>query len=299
MKLSKEDLEILCNTAINAVKKAAGFISSYDKEKLTVKLKDKDGNDMPCGGSSIASQVVTEVDIKSQEIILQELNTSFEQYDLGLLTEEIVDDKSRFEKDFFWCIDPLDGTLPFSQGKEGYSVSIALIAQDGTPIIGVVCNPITQDVYHAINNAGAFKNGERWSPIDKKKNKVFTFINDRSFYKHPQYKSIVTSFNIELMQMGYSAFKMLRQGGAVMNAIWVLEKSPACYLKLPKKEKGGGSIWDFAATACIYKELGFTATDFNGDTLDLNPKETTFMNKKGIFFCIDRELIEKIKSFVN
>ena len=64
----------------------------------------------------------------------------------------------------------------------------------------------------------------------------------------------------------------------------VAENSPAVLLKLPKKEKGGGSLWDFAATACIFNELGLQATDYSGKPLQLNPKETTFMNDNGIFY---------------
>jgi len=63
-----------------------------------------------------------------------------------------------------------------------------------------------------------------------------------------------------------------------------LENGPAMMLKFPKKEKGGGSIWDYAATACIYNELGFPATNFNGEKLDLNKKGDAFMNHEGVCF---------------
>jgi 3'-phosphoadenosine 5'-phosphosulfate (PAPS) 3'-phosphatase len=65
----------------------------------------------------------------------------------------------------------------------------------------------------------------------------------------------------------------------------VLENGPACMLKFPKKENGGGSIWDFAATACIYQELGLSATNFTGGRLDLNRKNSTFMNHEGVFYA--------------
>ncbi len=55
--------------------------------------------------------------------------------------------------------------------------------------------------------------------------------------------------------------------------------------KFPKKESGGGSIWDFAATACIYQELVLPATNFEGGRLDLNRKEGTFMNQEGVFYA--------------
>ena len=74
-------------------------------------------------------------------------------------------------------------------------------------------------------------------------------------------------------------------GASVMNGIRVLENGPACMIKYPKKETGGGSIWNFAATACIFHELGFPATNFEGERLDLNKKEGTFMNHEGIFYA--------------
>ena len=283
--LSTQVLQLLSQKAIEAAKEAATFISSYDIENVTVDIKKNEvGCLTPQGGTSVASQVVTEVDIKSQEIILNILNPTIREYDLGILAEEIVDDNSRFEKDYFWCIDPLDGTLPYTQGYQGYSVSIALVAKDGTPVIGVVCNPVTMDVYHAFLGGGAFKNGDSWTDDKRPGDKYFTLINDRSFTKHPKFKDITMCVNDVAMDSGYSTFKMIKQGGAVMNAIWVLENRPACYFKLPKKEKGGGSIWDFAATACIFTELGVPVSDIYGNKLDLNSKESTFMNNYGVLF---------------
>jgi 3'-phosphoadenosine 5'-phosphosulfate (PAPS) 3'-phosphatase len=70
----------------------------------------------------------------------------------------------------------------------------------------------------------------------------------------------------------------------VLNAIRVLENGPACMLKFPKKEQGGGSIWDFAATACIFQEVGLSATNFIGGRLDLNRRDSTFMNHEGVLY---------------
>lgn len=38
----------------------------------------------------------------------------------------------------------------------------------------------------------------------------------------------------------YDGLKIIQQGGAAMNACWVLEQEPACYFKFPKPEAGGG-----------------------------------------------------------
>ena len=99
---------------------------------------------------------MTEVDFKSQQIILELIEPTLEKYDLALLSEEKEDDHSRFQKDYFWAIDPLDGTLPFIENMDGFAVSIALVSKAGIPIIGAVFDPTNSTLYHAIKGCGAF-----------------------------------------------------------------------------------------------------------------------------------------------
>ena len=297
MKLDSIQLKQLCEQAIFAAKEAGNYISTYNKDKLNVNYKSSESNNKPIGGSSLASKVVTEVDLRSQEIILDILSPTLQQYDLALLTEESTDDKSRFIKDYFWCIDPLDGTLPFIQGNEGYSISIALVAQNGIPVIGVIYDPVKKNLYHAISGSGAFKNSKSWHSSTKQtdSNSRFSLIIDQSFLKHNQFKNIETTINSQLSDQGFKEVKIIATGGAAMNAIWVLEHTPACYLKLPKKENGGGSLWDFAASACIFNEFGAYANNFNGNPLDLNNRESTFMNQEGVLYTSNTWITDFIK----
>ena len=110
------------------------------------------------GGNTLASQVVTEVDLDSQRLILGLLEESMVGFSLGLLAEESDDNSSRFETEAFWCIDPLDGTLPFIEGAPDYSVSIALVSREGEPLVGVVRDPVEEVTYHAYRQGGTFMN---------------------------------------------------------------------------------------------------------------------------------------------
>jgi 3'(2'), 5'-bisphosphate nucleotidase/myo-inositol-1(or 4)-monophosphatase len=121
MHLTTNALLALSQLAIEAAKKAGALISEYSTKDVEVKNKE--------AADSLAAQVVTEVDVKAQNTILEVLSPSLTTYDLALLTEESVDDKSRFEKDYFWCIDPMDGTLAFTEKTPGYAVSIALVSR--------------------------------------------------------------------------------------------------------------------------------------------------------------------------
>ena len=268
------DLIRLKNSAVQAALSAGKYIQSRMHEDVSVNEKK--------GINSAAAKVVTEVDIECEKIILPCLLPSTEEFDLALLTEEMRDDGSRFEKDFFWCIDPMDGTLSFINKQPGFSVSIALVRKDGTPIIGVIYDPSTEVLYHAIKEKGAFRNNEAWEI--KHKNAHLTYVTDKLLSNTPNKELIENTLNNYVQELNLVGTKEMSGGGSVMNAMYVLENGPACLIKLPKKEKGGGSLWDFAASACIFQELGLDATNFNGEPLDLNRLDDSFMNHQGVFY---------------
>ena len=135
----------------------------------------------------------------------------------------------------------------------------------------------------ASKGAGACKNGNLWEI--KHTNDYLTYVTDRKRMETPRAGEIERMLDDRVKQMQLKGVKEIDGAGSVMNALLVLENGPACMLKFPKKESGGGSIWDFAATACIYNELGLPATNFSGGRLDLNRKESTFMNHEGVFYA--------------
>ena len=264
----------LKDIAIEAAIAAGRVIQQHMDEDIRVEKKE--------GGTGYASQVVTEVDLACEKEILSHLLPTCEAFGLGLLSEEFEDDGSRFEADHFWCIDPMDGTLPFINKRPGFSVSIALIAKDGTPVIGVVFDPVTETCYHAVKGGAAFKNATPWKITNA--NDYLTFTTDKKLKDTPRSSEIEGFLAEQAKKLNLKRVKELSGAGSVMNAIRVLENGPACMLKFPKNEKGGGSTWDYAATACIFGELGLPATNFEGGRLDLNRKDGTFMNHEGVFY---------------
>ena len=291
MILSSSDLNILCQTAISAAQMAGELIRTYADKDVEVNNKE--------AADSLASQVVTEVDIQAQDIILKILAPTLQKYDLALLTEESIDDKSRFEKDYFWCIDPMDGTLAFTEKTPGYAVSIALVSKKGESVLGVVFDPITQILYHAVKGMGAFKNGQVWKPdLDKLESKEFTLYIDRSFEIHTHYQLVMDDIKTLILQLGYEKLQVETAAGAVLNACWVIDRAPGCYFKIPKPQTGGGSLWDFAATACIATEAGGYAKSLDGSPLDLNRTDSTFMNHKGALYASDNTVAQAFKELL-
>jgi len=268
------NLDQICDIAIKAALEAGAVIRNHAAIDIEVETK--------VAGSTYASQVVTEVDRKCESKVVARLLPTCTEWDIALLSEEGQDSGDRLIKNYFWCIDPMDGTYPFVQKRPGYSVSIALVARDGTPTIGVVYDPSRDNLYHAIIGKGAYKNNIPWQ-IDNQNN-YLTYVTDRKLRDTPRFNEIQSQLDKLVQEYHLDGVKELSGAGSVLNAIRVLEHRPACMIKLPKKQQGGGSIWDFAATACMFTELGQIATDYRGQKLDLNPSMTTFMNQNGIFY---------------
>lgn len=308
MKLYHVHLEELIVIAVQAALEAGDYICgqrSVHHNQIHKKV-----------GNTEASQIVTDIDYKSQEIILSHLQTTCIPFDIGLLAEEDIADSiahdlhegSRFSKDYFWCVDPLDGTLPFVEGIPGYAISIALVSKEGIPVIGVVYDPKNNVLYQAIKGLNCLKNGSKWelkttSGDGVKADSEFLFSSNRSFQKLPSYAPMKKDIDELANTLGHGQVVEQQKGGAVMNAIWTLEKAPGCYVALPKMEDGGGSIWDFAATACIFEALGIPPTNCFGKPLTLNDKDTTFMNKHGVVYAsgtdIKKGLLKEIDKYLS
>ncbi len=115
-------------------------------------------------------------------------------------------------------------------------------------------------MYHAYKGSGLFKNEHAWTPR----------VRDTEI--------------------------VINQGGAVMNACWVLDNTPAVFYKKPKPQKGGGCLWDYGATACLFKEAGFIASDIHGNNLELNRKESVYMNHSGVLFSSSSKSYKELAS---
>ena len=283
------DFNELTKLAVKAALNAGKLIQSYrDRE---VEVLHKEGKD------SLAAQVVTEVDHNAQDAILEVLLPTCLEFEIALLTEESEDDRSRFEKEYFWCIDPMDGTLPFTEGKAGYAVSIGLVSQYGEPLIGVVYDPVSEVLYQATKDQGAHRNGESW--MTSPKFNVLTCTYDRSFQNHPKFQEVLQELDSYAQTRGLEGLAASQHAGAVLNTCYALEQAPGCYFKFPQKKKGGCSIWDYAATACLFKEAGAVVGDVYGDPLDLNRSDSTFMNHRGAIYATDVDLARKIQEIIS
>ncbi|MBN2339871.1 MAG: inositol monophosphatase [Deltaproteobacteria bacterium] len=284
MGLTSTQMSVLLHTAVDVSRAAGKVLMNYVDMNLTVRRKQS---------GSIASTVVTEADIHSQRVIIDGLRSVSQRYDIALLSEEAPDDGARFEKEYFWCIDPLDGTLPFIEKSKGWSVVISLVNRLGEPQIGVIFDAYNNTSYTAMIGHGCYRNDTPWrykpncSPVSLP---MLTAVFDRSTLEHSSFPMILSELNKMTARLGYAHVNAFCYGGAAMNAMTTLTYPHACYFKFPRKSDSGGSIWDYAASACIYRERGSWVSDMFGHSLDLNRIDSTFLNHRGILFATESNI---------
>lgn len=99
---------------------------------------------------------LTVADEKSHDHIFQKLKELYP--DVPVLSEEGADTDYNIRSgwDFFWCVDPMDGTKEFLKRTGQFTVNIALIHKN-EPIAGIIYAPVLDLAYMAFKGNGAFK----------------------------------------------------------------------------------------------------------------------------------------------
>lgn len=111
-----------------------------------------------------AHDIKLELDVRCQKLIEKILRTTYPK--IPLLGEE--GDTGDVQADYRWVVDPIDGTVNYFLGMPHAAVSIALQArspksqaQSHETVLGVICDPFTDELWTAIRGKPARLNGRR------------------------------------------------------------------------------------------------------------------------------------------
>ena len=189
---------------------------------------------------------LTIADRKANEIIVTALNqlpvNSFLQQNIPILSEEgrnvPYDERKNWE--YFWLIDPLDGTKEFVKKNGEFTINIALIYKE-TPIIGVVYSPVLNVCYWAKRNEGAFKDGKKLPLKVNVQRDVYKIVASRSHMSN-ETKDFIEAIDTDKE-------KVIISIGSSLKICLVAEGEANIYPRLsPTME------WDTAAAHAIVNE---------------------------------------------
>lgn len=142
-----------------------------------------------------------------------------EKTGLPILSEEGRDIpyEERKNWDYFWMVDPLDGTKEFIKKNGEFTVNIALI-HEGKPILGVVYAPVLEWLYWGSGEEGAWKQegGNSLIKLEKAEStEVKTIVASRSHLSSETQEFIDQYPGVEVISMGSSLkFMLVAEGKA-------------------------------------------------------------------------------------
>lgn len=218
-------------------------------------------------------EIVTDLDKKSENLILQELKKNFPTY--GILSEESGLDKK--DSPYFWIVDPLDGTGNFTIHNPLFTVSISLVYQNEI-VLGVTYVPILNELYWASKNNGAYCNNKKIkvSNIDILKKSFIT-------YCHGQTKKS-TQQAYKLYQYFHDQARDCRHFGSTTFELAMVASGHTESLIVPKPK-----LWDIAAGIILVQEAGGKTTDWQAKAWTLQTKDLLASNQK-IFSTLQKKL---------
>lgn len=207
---------------------------------------------------------VTEADKASEALIADRLLAAFP--DDRLLAEEGSGEGENTGAERLWIVDPLDGTVNFMHGYPCFAVSIALVAGDAT-VVGVVYDPLRDELFAARRGAGATLNGE---PIH---------VSETSELPRAM---LVTGFAYDVRwrteNLAYFARftdatqAVRRDGSAALDLAYVAAGRYDGYWER------GIVAWDVAAAALMLEESGGIVSRYSGEPFDAFAREIVASN---------------------
>jgi myo-inositol-1(or 4)-monophosphatase len=203
-----------------------------------------------------AVNLVTEMDQRSEDFLLKEIRSHYPSH--SILTEESgsltgVDGGC-------WYIDPLDGTTNYAHSLPIFAVSLAY-AEDGEMQVGVIYDPMQDELFWAEKGGGAFMNdqplrvtetheliqslmatGFPYDMLDTPNNNLENFVR-------------LSRLTQGVRRLGSAAIDLCYVAAGRLDAYWEIRLSP----------------WDLAAGALIVREAGGLVTSMDGGSDLLRP----------------------------
>jgi 3'(2'), 5'-bisphosphate nucleotidase len=205
------------------------------------------------------SSPLTEADTISNQIITEGLTQHFPE--IPILAEEsrLIPYFERKDWEYFWLVDPLDGTKEFIKKNGEFTINIALIAKTA-PVFGLIYTPVKQTAYYNIPQKGIFKHTsgsatKKVTPTYERASGQIILIGSRSHGREE-----LQAFT-EKMKSTYSSVDLISAGSALKFCLLVEGYADIYPRFTPTME------WDTAAGHALIKEIGKEIYIFETDSI--------------------------------
>lgn len=236
------DPKTLERVGIDAAKKAAEVLLHHHKQRNFTTNYKGDVN------------LVTDADLETEKTVIDVIFKAFPNH--VILSEENKNSHNESLEGPVWIIDPLDGTTNFSHGVPHFAVSIGF-RENSENQFGIVYQPVTDEMFIAHRNHGAFLNGQKISVSKTKTINRSLIVTGFAYDRRDSVQNNLSEFcHIEM-----SCQDVRRFGAATLDLCYV-----ACG-RFDGYWEHKLSAWDIAAGMLIVEEAGGKVTDFSGNRI--------------------------------
>lgn len=215
---------------------------------------------------------VTLADKKADQMIREMIQEAFPTH--AILTEESEDHLTRTKNPYCWIVDPVDGTKDFVKRDDEFTTNIALSYQHEV-ILGVICIPVTGDIYYAVKGQGAyhlFSDGKVEAiHVNDKTTKITMLVSHFHVSKKEE----------EYFQNHRDLILECKAYGSSLKAC----KIASGLAEVQYKWGPGTKEWDTAASQILIEEAGGFFLKPNGERMKYNRENV--MNEEG-FIIVNR-----------
>ncbi|HET9482059.1 MAG TPA: inositol monophosphatase family protein [Candidatus Polarisedimenticolia bacterium] len=192
---------------------------------------------------------VTEVDRQAEDRIVSIIREVYPDHDIQ--AEETP--QAEYRSDYRWIIDPLDGTTNFIHGYPMFAVSIG-VSYQGRMRLGVVFDPLRNELFRAEAGAGAFLNDRRIQVSDVQNLQESLLLTGFPFKAQKYLHKYLQIFE----DLFRASSGVRRAGAASLDLAYVACGRADGFFELAL------SPWDMAAGSVLILEAGGAVTDFEG-----------------------------------
>lgn len=193
--------------------------------------------------------LVTEADRGAEAAILKVIRRHFPDH--KILAEE-SGRSGLAESDYLWAIDPLDGTTNYAHQYPFYACSIGLLA-GGVPMVGVIYDPVRQELFRAIKGQGATLNRQPMRVSNTAQLRQSLLVTGFAYDRH----TTPDNNYAEFCHFSHLTQGVRRGGAAALDLAYV-----ACG-RLDGFWERGLSPWDMAAGAVLVEAAGGKVTAYD------------------------------------
>eukprot|EP00249_Psilotum_nudum_P016242 c25741_g2_i1 orf=384-1205(-) len=268
MGIDTADLDGFLSVAIEAAKIAGQVILVNFHKAKTVEHKGQ-------------VDLVTETDKACEELIFHHIKQAYPSHEL--IGEETTATFGSFKltDSPTWIVDPLDGTTNFVHRFPFVCVSIGLTIEK-VPTVGVVYNPIMNELFTAVKHRGAFLNGSPIS-VSPQNEMVQALLACEAGTKRD--KETVDLSTCRINNLLFKVRSLRMTGSCALDLCGV-----ACGRLDIFYELGFGGPWDVAAGVLIVQEAGGLVFDPSGDAFGITCQRVAASNA-----CLKDDLVEALR----